>query len=210
MARFDSLAGLVRSPQWKQKLAGEALRMSPTDNLSVHTIHNPVCILKGDITELGVDAIVNAANSSLLGGGGVDGAIHCKAGKELLQECRGLGGCLTGEAKITAGYNLPAHHVIHTVGPIVRGREQPEQLARCYTSSLELASQKQLRSIAFPCISTGVYGYPQEAAAHVALQAVKTWLEANSNRMDLVVFCVFLPKDYIIYSDLLLQYFPVK
>ena len=134
----------------------------------------------GDITKLSVDAIVNAANSSLLGGGGVDGAIHRAAGIGLLNECRTLGGCRTGEAKITGGYNLPAKHVIHTVGPIYSGSEQdPVDLSNCYRNSLDVAKANGLHSIAFPGISTGVYGYPKEEASEIALRTVKEWIEAH-------------------------------
>ena len=146
----------------------------------------------GDITKLKVDAIVNAANSSLLGGGGVDGAIHRAAGPELLAECRTLHGCRTGEAKITRGYKLPAKYVIHTVGPIYSGsREDPVLLGNCYQNSLELAKRNDLHSIAFSAISTGVYGYPLEAATAIAVKTVKEWLKANPAYDMSVIFSCF-------------------
>lgn len=146
----------------------------------------------GDITKLKVDAIVNAANSSLLGGGGVDGCIHRAAGPQLLEECRLLSGCRTGEAKITKGYNLPAKHVIHTVGPIYSGSpSDPEMLRNCYWNSLNVAKANDLHSIAFPGISTGVYGYPKEEAAEIALNTVKEWLDANSDYEIEVTFVTF-------------------
>ncbi len=155
----------------------------------------------GDITKLKVDAIVNAANSTLLGGGGVDGAIHRAAGPELLNECRTLNGCRTGEAKITGGYNLPAKYVIHTVGPIYSGSaSDAEDLRNCYWNSLEVAKNCDLHSIAFPGISTGVYGYPKKEAAQISLSTVKEWLEDNSGYDIDVTFVNFSEEDYIIYQ----------
>lgn len=158
--------------------------------------------VQGDITRLAVDAIVNAANSTLLGGGGVDGAIHRAAGPELLAECRTLGGCPTGEAKITGGYRLPTRHVIHTVGPVWRGggHGEPALLAACYRNSLMLAARHGLASVAFPCISTGVYGYPFEAAADLALATVCAVLPETPGVRE-VVFCCFSRPDYMYYAQ---------
>jgi O-acetyl-ADP-ribose deacetylase len=161
-------------------------------------------ILKGDITQLKVDAIVNAANTSLLGGGGVDGAIHRAAGPELLAECRALGGCPTGDAKITKGYNLPAKYVIHTVGPVWYGGKngEHEKLASCYRRSLEIAAEYDLKSIAFPNISTGVYGYPKQLAAEIAVAEVKNFLSEESS-LGRVLFCIFDDENYRIYQEFL-------
>jgi O-acetyl-ADP-ribose deacetylase (regulator of RNase III) len=154
-----------------------------------------------DITTLAVDAIVNAANTSLLGGGGVDGAIHRAAGPELLAECRGLGGCATGDAKITRGYRLPAKHVIHAVGPVWRGGRggEPDLLASCYRRALELASAHRLSSVAFPSISTGVYGYPIELAASLAVATVRAHLAGTS--ITDVIFCCFSTSDLAVYEE---------
>lgn len=158
-------------------------------------------LLLGDITEQSVDAIVNAANPSLLGGGGVDGAIHRAAGPELLAECRKLNGCKVGEAKITKGYNLPAKFVIHTPGPVWRGGNNNEAglLANCYRNSLKLAVHNKIRTIAFPSISTGVYGFPIEKAARIALGISRDFLQTNPT-LDKVIFVAFSQSDYNTYE----------
>jgi O-acetyl-ADP-ribose deacetylase (regulator of RNase III) len=161
-------------------------------------------IVRGDITKLDVDAIVNAANASLLGGGGVDGAIHRAAGPELLAECRTLGSCRPGESKITRGYHLPARFVIHTVGPVWRGGEhhEPETLMNCYRSSLQLAVEHGIKTIAFPAISCGAYGYPIPDAAQVALKAGRGFL-ATDDRIDKVTFVLWGEDIYDAYRQLL-------
>jgi O-acetyl-ADP-ribose deacetylase (regulator of RNase III) len=163
-----------------------------------------ISLQRGDITKLEVDAIVNAANKTLLGGGGVDGAIHRAAGKKLLEECRQLNGCETGNAKITKGYQLPAQFVIHTVGPVYNGGKynEAEKLASCYQRSLEIAVDNNIESVAFPNISTGVYGYPKAEAAQIAIQTVKAFLETHNQPKE-VIFCVFDDENYSLYEGLI-------
>ncbi len=166
---------------------------------------NTIKLLKADITTLVLDAIVNAANSSLLGGGGVDGAIHRAAGKELLEECRSLNGCKTGQAKITKGYNLAAKHIIHTVGPIWNGgkNKEPEHLTNCYHNSLQLAKDNGLHSIAFPNISTGVYRFPKPMAAEIAVNTTKAFVDVNPGWFKEVIFVCFDDENYELYEGLI-------
>ncbi|MBC8488939.1 MAG: O-acetyl-ADP-ribose deacetylase [Bacteroidetes bacterium] len=166
---------------------------------------NPqINLIQGDITQLKVDAIVNAANTGLLGGGGVDGAIHRAAGHQLLKECRTLNGCPTGDAKITKGYNLPAKYVIHTVGPVWNGGKynEKELLAGCYKNSLQLAVENNCRTIAFPNISTGVYRFPKDLAAQIAIGKVKSFIEKNTI-IEKVIFVCFDKENFEIYNKFL-------
>jgi O-acetyl-ADP-ribose deacetylase (regulator of RNase III) len=166
-------------------------------------ILNRIEIMKGDITTLKVDAIVNAANTSLLGGGGVDGAIHRAAGPGLLSECRKIGGCPTGEARITGAHNLPTKHVIHTVGPIYRGKaEDPNLLSSCYLNSLKLAVKHDITSIAFPAISCGIYGYPIKEACKIAIDTTCNFLKQNSS-LKKIVFILFSVDNYNVYTEYL-------
>lgn len=163
----------------------------------MHTdVHSRMSVVEGDITKLDVDAIVNAANNALLGGGGVDGAIHRAAGPELLAECITLGGCETGQAKMTGGYRLPARHVIHTVGPVYRvaGAEAPRLLTSCYTESLRIGEAAGLVTVTFPCISAGAYGYPHAAACDIAVDAATAWLQGHELPRE-VTFCCYLHED---------------
>lgn len=185
----------------------------PTDYKRNEKLDQKISLYNGDITKLEIDAIVNAANNTLLGGGGVDGAIHRAAGPMLKKECASLNGCKTGEAKITCGYGLPAKYVIHTVGPIAQGgvgEEEKNALRSCYRNSLETATKNGARSVAFPCISTGIYGYPSEQAVHEALKTVRDYLDAHHDKLDRVIFCVFLPKDQKLYEENLPLYFPAE
>ncbi|XP_053361990.1 ADP-ribose glycohydrolase MACROD1 isoform X1 [Clarias gariepinus] len=174
-------------------------------------LNQKISIYRGDITKLEIDAVANAANKTLLGGGGVDGAIHRGAGPLLRKECSTLGGCETGDAKITGAYGLPAKYIIHTVGPIAHGsvgEKEKRALRDCYYNCLRTATEKKLRTVAFPCISTGVYGYPPEQAVEVALKTVREYLEDNPAQLDRVIFCVFLKSDEDLYKSRLPAYFP--
>jgi len=166
--------------------------------------HGKIDIVGGDITKLEVDAIVNAANTTLLGGGGVDGAIHRAAGRELLAECRTLGGCKAGDAKITLGYRLPARFVIHTVGPIWRGGRhgEPETLGNCYRNSLQVAVENEIKTIAFPAISCGAYGYPLQEAAQIAVKTTQQFITAE-NKIDKVIFVIWSDDIYEAYRRIL-------
>ncbi|XP_053317333.1 ADP-ribose glycohydrolase MACROD2 [Spea bombifrons] len=209
---YKDYVSLDKIPSLKEELKSKTSNNdeTPEEMRVKSSLCEKVSLYKGDITQLEVDAIVNAANSSLLGGGGVDGCIHRASGPCLFAECRTLHGCRTGEAKITCGYELPAKYVIHTVGPIARGQlneTHKADLASCYQSSLKLAKEHQIRTIAFPCISTGIYGFPNEPAAVIALNKCKEWLKKNHDEMDRIIFCVFLDVDFKIYKKKLVDVF---
>jgi len=199
---------------YKLKKLASGKSTSETDILTPpsQSFNDRIGLIRGDITKLKVDAIVNAANNSLLGGGGVDGAIHRAAGSGLLKECRKLKGCKTGSAKITNAYDLPCKKVIHAVGPVYDSsfkEESEKALAGCYTTSLELAVENECKSIAFSALSTGVYGYPSNDAAPVAIKAVKDFLNGkDGDKLEKVVFCTFVPKDVDAYNHWLPLFFP--
>lgn len=209
--RFCSghLAGMIENGHFLaishrlQAIYADLMLESANNNSEIYMIKQ-TSVFQGDITQLPVDAIVNAAKNSLLGGGGVDGAIHRAAGPELLAECRQLHGCATGEAKITKGYKLPAKWVIHTVGPIWYGGNQGEgeMLARCYRNSLALAEQYQIKSIAFPAISTGVYGFPMEGASRIAIAEVNKFLHSHKS-LEQVIFVCFGQNAYDCYQKVI-------
>ena len=201
----ENIAGIVLNPDknplfLERKMIETILK---AEERAVRASRSGILVTRGDITKMKADCIVNAANCSLLGGGGVDGAIHRAAGPGLLEECRTLDGCHTGEAKITGAYNLPAKYVIHTVGPIYDGDEDdPKLLASCYTNSLDLARSKGAHSIIFPNISTGVYGYPKEEAARIAMDTVGKWFKANKDYVMHVVMCCFDQENFEIYQKI--------
>ncbi|KAJ5347353.1 uncharacterized protein N7506_000606 [Penicillium brevicompactum] len=214
MASYLSLAEIPTVGRLYQtkKLTPGVSQLAPSK-----TLNSTISIIRNDITKLRVDCIVNAANKSLLGGGGVDGAIHRAAGPKLVEECRGLGRCDTGDARITRGYDLPCIKVIHTVGPIYdiemsdEDPLRPERLLRsCYRRSLKLAVENDMKSIAFAAISTGVYGFPSDEAAEAVLDETRKFLEkpANIGKLERVIFCNFERKDVVSYRDSIPKYFP--
>ncbi|XP_074532202.1 ADP-ribose glycohydrolase MACROD2 isoform X3 [Halichoeres trimaculatus] len=200
--RRQDFISLDKIPTWREDSKSDE-KDEGKEQTGGGGLSDKVSLYKGDITVLEVDAIVNAANSSLLGGGGVDGCIHKAAGSCLYDECHSLNGCETGKAKITCGYDLPARYVIHTVGPVARGHVGPTEtndLTSCYQNSLRLMKEHGLSTVAFPCISTGIYGFPNEPAAEIALNTVKSWIEENPDKITRVIFCVFLETDFAIYK----------
>lgn len=205
-----SIKRLIDIPTITQ-LYGEAALQKPASSaassfLPSASINSRVGLIRGDITKLQLDAIVNAANTTLLGGGGVDGAIHRAAGPELLYECHGIGGCSTGDSCLTKGYKLPAKHVIHTVGPIYDSRspqKSEDSLRSCYRESLKLAVSSGIKTLAFSGISTGIYGYPSADAADVACETVRKFLESDGGVLDRVVFVTFEQKDVSAYNQAL-------
>ncbi|KAH9481571.1 ADP-ribose glycohydrolase MACROD1 [Psilocybe cubensis] len=203
LSDINTVAHLYKTAVLK-KLAADKLRHPVRPDLL-----DRVALFQGDITTLKIDAIVNAANRSLL----VDGAIHSAAGPKLLEECRGLNGCATGESKITRGYNLPARHIIHTVGPVYSSKfveERAEQLESCYKTSLQLAVENGLKHIAFPSVSTGIYSYPIVDATRIALNTVRAFLDTEvGNKLDRVIFVVWSDKDLGVYETLIPEYFPI-
>ncbi|XP_029691348.1 ADP-ribose glycohydrolase MACROD2 isoform X5 [Takifugu rubripes] len=201
--RRQDFVPLEKIPSWRQENRFNEEEEEPELTGEGGGLSDKVSLYKGDITVLEVDAIVNAANSSLLGGGGVDGCIHKAAGSCLYDECHSLSGCETGNAKITCGYDLPARYVIHTVGPVARnqvGTTENNDLKSCYWNSLQLVKEHSLKTVAFPCISTGIYGFPNDPAADIALSTVKRWIKDNPDKITRVIFCVFLETDFVIYK----------
>lgn len=201
----DNIAGIVLNPEKNPLFLSRDLiaRILRAEEQAKKASRSGILVTKGDITTMKADCIVNAANNTLLGGGGVDGAIHRAAGPELLEECRKLDGCHTGEAKMTAGYKLPAKYVIHTVGPIYDGDEDdPKLLASCYVNSLELARKNNLHSIVFPNISTGVYGYPKQEAAEIAMNTVGKWLSDHKKYVMHVIMCCFDQENFEVYEKI--------
>jgi len=211
----DPIVKLEDIPTIRQLYKDSELAVPPKDRIRYKpndSLLDRISLYQGDITELKVDAIVNAANKSLLGGGGVDGAIHRAAGPHLLEECRTLNGCNTGESKITRGYSLPSRHVIHTVGPVYSPAEvevKARQLASCYRTSLEVAVENDVRHIAFPSVSTGIYGYPIENATHIALGTARQFMESErGTKLERCIFVVWSNNDRDVYESLIPEYFP--
>ncbi|PWN90525.1 A1pp-domain-containing protein [Acaromyces ingoldii] len=209
-----SKVGVSKIPTVAQLFKSGALKPAAPSSSSLPAyshLSNRVALWQGDITKLEVDGIVNAANESLLGGGGVDGAIHRAAGPELVKECRTLNGCKTGDAKVTKGYKLPAKHVVHTVGPIYsrsNAGTSRSKLQSAYRRSLEAATEADIKTIAFPSISTGVYGYPIEEATNVSLEVTGEYLaDKESSQLELVVFCVFGDADKHVYEQVIPKHF---